>query len=141
MKFKTLQMLFQEKNPNGKIFAYSKNGNLSEESTTGIIRFEVQFTEDGKMYVYQGIKTVYKMAERLNLIPNSNIDYVTESNECIDALLSGKMFSSIGGLHDTITDILYKRTGIRYTVEYDKTIDEYDRTVFIFKGLAISKWQ
>ena|SRR5258706_2694540 len=139
MKLIILNKLFQAQYPDGKIFAHSKNGILSDETTSGLTSFDVQYKQDGKLYSFKGFKSVYSIAMKLNLIPESNLDYMTESQKAIEAMNKGDSFVSICGLHDTIKFLLNKVYDGKFIDlnAGDYTKDEYDRPQWIFNGYTI----
>ena len=140
MKLEILNELFRNKYPEGKIY-FLNSGHLfdtisKENKFSG--KFGVIYNEGGKIYNFSA-SSVYKLAERFNLIPDSEIDYWEESREAIQNLLDGKDFYSIGGLTDTIR-ILYSKENdgkiISFKVEKFKK-DDYDRIVYRYYDAEI----
>lgn len=125
-----LRKLWQEKHPTGNIWIETSTGLLLDcGKQTG--KFKVTYSDsDSKPYVYSA-SSVYKLAERLNLIPNSEIDYWQESRNCIDALNSGLRFSTIAGIYDTMVSIDPSKSFGR-GLKIAQSVDEFDRVVFTF---------
>jgi len=135
MELSVLRGLWKNNYPNGNIWIIARNGELFESGKqTG--KFGITYNQDGKIYSYTA-KSVYKLAERFNLIPDSNIDYFVESKKAIEALLSGNEFESIGGLHDTIRFIVQEKTGKYISFESTQKLDQYDRIVYTFKNAEL----
>jgi len=131
MKMSVLRELWQVKNPEGNIWIIDASGKLLEEGRqTG--KFGVTYNRDSKIYSY-GASSVYKMAERFNLIPVSNIDYFQESRNAIKAMLENQEFSTIAGLTDTIRHICETEFNCYLDFSTTESSDQYDRTVLAFK--------
>jgi hypothetical protein len=133
MEMSVIKSLWNAKNPGGNIWITDSAGHLFDNGKqTG--KFAVTYKADSKIYTY-AYKSVYKLAERLNLIPDNNLDYWVEAEKAISAMDNGESFISICGLHDTISHIITEKTG-KYchliAEDYDKDI--YDRSQWIFKG-------
>jgi len=85
MKIETFAKLWQEKYPTG-----------SAENMGRTVR--VTYSSNGKVYNYHG--SVYSVAERLNLIPDININ--TQANKIIAALKDDKEIIAPSGCLDTV---------------------------------------
>lgn len=133
MKLEILNQLFKNKYPEGKIYFFN-SGHLfdtlnKENKFSG--KFAVIYNEEGKIYNFSA-SSVYKLAERFDLIPDSEIDYWKESRNAIKNLLAGKDFYSIAGLSDTIRRIFSQENNnqiIDFKVEEFQK-DDYDRIVY-----------
>lgn len=138
MDMSTIKTLWNEKNPGGNIWIMLSNGELLDSGKqTG--KFAVTYNSDGKIYTYS-YKSVYKLAERLNLIPDNNLDYMTESKKAIQAINNGESFISICGLSDTMRYLLGNNPIDKKDVhiesdDYEKDI--YDRPRWIYKGYEV----
>jgi hypothetical protein len=130
MELSTLRRLWQEKHPEGNVWILTSNGGLVDSGKqTG--KFQITFSNnDSKPYVYKAI-SVYKLAERLSLIPVPEIDYWVESHNCINALNEGKSFSTICGIYDTIRS-LDNGKSFSNGLKINESKDEYDRTVYTY---------
>jgi len=139
MELKNLRSLWQIKNPSGNIWIIDSNGNLFDEGRqTG--KFAVTYKSDGKIYTYS-YKSIYKLAERLQMIPDNNLDYWIESRKAIEAMNQGKSFISICGLSDTIRYILGNNDTDKkdVSVEYKAIgLDIYDRQQYEFISYKIN---
>lgn len=136
MKLNTLSQAWQAKNPGGNIWIMDSNGQLSDSGKqTG--KFAVTYNQDGKIYTYT-YKSVYKLAERLNMIPDSNLDYWQESVKAIESMDNGIEFISICGLSDTIRHIITEKTG-QYPslIHSDAGLDEWDRPLYKFTSYKL----
>jgi hypothetical protein len=132
MKLETLRRDWQKAHPGGNVWISMSNGQLLDEGKqTG--KFAVTYNADGKIYTYQ-YKSVYALAERLNMIPDGELDYWVESQNAIAAIRRGESYSSTGGLNDTIHYILAQETGKDIWATYTTSRDEYDRELFTFTG-------
>ena len=131
MKMSVLRELWQVKNPSGNIWIIDSSGSLFEEGRqTG--KFGITYNQDGKIYKYSA-SSVYSLAERFNLIPQSNIDVWQESREAIKAMLNNQEFSTIAGLSDTIRHICEKEFGCYLNFQISESNDQYDRTVLTYR--------
>ena len=131
MKMSVLRELWQVKNPSGNIWIIDHSGSLFEEGRqTG--KFGVTYNQNSKIYSY-GASSVYKMAERFNLIPVSNIDYFQESRNAIKAMLNNQEFSTIAGLSDTIRHICESEFNCYLDFQILESADQYDRTVLTYR--------
>lgn len=145
MKLEILNQLFQNKYPEGKIY-FMNSGHLfstlnKENKFSG--KFAVVYNEGGKIYNFNA-SSVYKLAERFNLIPDSEIDYWIESENCINALLDGKDFYSIAGLMDTVRILFTEKYSPKYLLfDYKESHkDDYDRIVYKFyNGKVFESWE
>lgn len=145
MKLEILNQLFKNKYPEGKIY-FMNSGRLfsslnKENKFSG--KFGVVYNEGGKIYNFSA-SSVYKLAERFNLIPDSEIDYFVESENCINALLDGKDFYSIAGLSDTIRGIFTKKNnGKIIDFQYKESHkDDYDRIVYKYYDCKVyENWE
>jgi hypothetical protein len=134
MKLETLRKDWQEAHPGGNVWISLSNGQLLEGGKqTG--KFAVTYNADGKIYTY-AYKSVYSLAERLNMIPSGDIDYWVESRKAIAALRRGETFDTLGGLMDTMRHLLFQETGKGFSIRYtSNTRDEYDRVIFHIYGM------
>ena len=138
MKLETLRSLWHIDHPGGNIWYTDAAGNLSDVSLKGK-KYAVNFVEDGKLYTYTS-SSVYALAERLDLIPESKHDYNSEAHEAISAILVGGTYKSTAALTDTIKHIC-RTDGIDLWVKsVDAGLDEYDRSVFEFVACARPSW-
>jgi hypothetical protein len=136
MEMSTIKSLWQDKNPGGNIWISESNGQLRDSGKqTG--KFGVTYSSDGKIYTYS-FKSVYKLAERLNLIPDNNLDYMTESKKAIQAMNNGESFISICGLHDTIAYLVGRQDGKTVIVEAEEIENDiYGRRQWKFMGYKV----
>jgi hypothetical protein len=119
--------------PGGACWIYDKGQLLESGKQTGI--WAVTYSADSKSYQFRA-SSVYKLAERLNMIPTSDVDYWAESHKAIAAIRIGSSYKSLGALSDTMRHILAGETGKSYKIEYTTELDEYDRSVYIFTGIS-----
>ena len=145
MKLEILNELFKNKYPEGKIYFFN-SGHLfdtisKENKFSG--KFAVIYNEGGKIYNFSA-SSVYKLAERFNLIPDSEIDYWEESRNCIKNLLDGKDFYSVAGLSDTIRG-LYSEENNNKIIDFkycEDHKDDYDRIVYKYSDCEIfENWE
>jgi hypothetical protein len=129
MEMSVLRELWKAKNPDGNIWISDGLKLLESGKQTG--KFAVKYNQDGKIYNYSA-SSVYKLAERFNLIPDSNINYFEESRKAIRSMLSGKSFSTIAGLHDTIRHICESEFNCYIDFKSTESKDIYDRVVYTF---------
>lgn len=134
MKINVLRSAWQQAHTGGNVWIVLSSGELADDGKqTG--KFAVTYAQDGKIYTYQ-YKSVYKLAERLHMIPQDSTDIRLESEQAIIALQAGRSYTSLGGLSDTIRFYLRERTGKEYTCHVDSsTKDEYDRTLYVYSNL------
>ena len=137
MELSTLRKLWQEKHPEGNIWIVNSSGSLFDSGKqTG--KFQVKYSEsDTKPYIYKAT-SVYKLAERFNLIPQSEIDYWVESQNCINALSEGKSFATLGGIYDTM-QALDSSKNFSTGLKIKESKDEYDRVIYTYS--MEEKWQ
>lgn len=114
MRLSILQELFKSVAPEGKI--YGEPG-----------RFKVVYTDGGKVYTYKN-RTVYSLAERLDLIPNLPSVYSEARRVYNHLVLSGTPVEAVNGCQDEIRITL----GLE-GVQYDLFIDEYDRQMAVYR--------
>lgn len=131
MELSVLRELWKAKNPNGNIWILYPDGGM-EDSGKQTGKFGITYTQDGKVYAYKA-PSVYKLAERFNLIPESNIDIWEESRKAIQALLNNQEFSSLGGLSDTIRHLAENEFSCYIDFSIEESKDKYDRRVYTFK--------
>lgn len=138
MKLETLRKLWQDKNPGGNVWYAASNGALSDVPAGKSKKFAVNFKADGKLYTYTAA-SIYALAERFELIPDSNVDYWAESRAAISAMDAGESYTSLGGLWDTIHYILEEQhPGMSIKIDGGESgKDEYDRRVFTFSAYEI----
>ncbi len=136
MKLETLRTLWQAKNPTGNVWSVDSAGHLSETTIKGSKKFAVIYSDGGKIYTYTA-SSVYKLAERFNLIPESNLNYWTEAEACIKSIKAGGEYITLCALQDTVSDILSKETGLIIVLDGDECgLDEFDRRLFKFTGFS-----
>ena len=110
--------------------AYSKGGVGGAKKSAVCVRF----TPTGRLYEYQ--MSVYRVAEKLDLIPTYDIP--AESNRILAALANGQSYVSTPGASDTVRHYGIERGII--TVDQDRpwvsnlvmdnySKDQYDREV------------
>jgi hypothetical protein len=133
MKLEILRRDWQKAHPGGNVWISYANGSLAEEGKqTG--KFAVTYSTGGKVYTY-AYKSVYALAERLNMIPANDFDYWVESRNAIAAIRRGEHYLTICGLMDTMRHILGQETGKGFRVLYTTSYDEYGRQLFDIYGL------
>jgi hypothetical protein len=133
MKIETLRRDWQKAHAGGNIWMTDKSMSLYlNGKQTG--QFAVSYAQDGKLYTFHA-KTVYRLAERLNMIPTGEVDYWKESADAIKAIRAGGSYTSLGGLSDTMRYLLAQEDGKDYRIVSVESKDEYDRILLTFTAI------
>jgi len=116
MRLETLQQLWRQKYPGGAISRGARAG-----------QFAVSYRDDGhRPYIYRS-RSVYALAERLELIPDVDIMQEARETALFLAQYPSAAYRAHAGLIDTMR-ALHPAQGARY--EYRAAgLDEYDRNM------------
>lgn len=121
MKIETLNELFSAKNPSGWARLGKKSGTI-----------EVLFSTNGKVYTYRS--TVYRLAERFELIPD--VDIVAEAKRIARELEHSESVVGYAGCGDTLRHT-YNPNVVE---EFNAGTDEFDRKLSSYRIEENNSW-
>jgi hypothetical protein len=127
MKLAKLQEVFKEDHP---------TGNIVQDAVRGQNQYIVWFATGSRGYTYYA-KSVYALAERLELIPE--VDIISEAKAIADKLTQSPEAEVVapGGCGDTVA-ILWQGDGT--ISEIPDSLDEFDRPLSRYYIADASAW-
>lgn len=126
MRIEIFNKLFKSENPQGYAYIPEKVG--KRQNAVAVV-----FTPGGKVYTYKG--TILAVAERLDLIPEVNVE--AESLKAIKSLKETGLAVAPIECSDTINYFL--SIPGKLAQEVSRTVDEFGRQIATFE-IGVSEW-